>query len=433
MPFSDTRLCPHGFVNNGTLLARLVLTREASREISLKSNISHCLHAPIIALFQTAPMKVGQPKRILFVHRSLTGGHAAAAQAMVDALQEFPGVQAESLNLLSQGSPQDQARQKQAYQLITRHLPRLRRKAFQLAFRGSTVACGLAGLALDWQARRAPQELAAILERKPDLVVATHSVTARMLSYWKKSGQLKCPVQAIATDFRTHRMWKQDSIEHYYVAPGGCKQDLIGFGVSPEKISETGIPIRPHQSRGLPQAELKRHLGLNADLPAVLISGGSLGLQPFSALVDELQQLPHSFQIVCVTAKNAQARQELEQRPPQSHPLIVTGTVSNLGDYLEASDLVLTKPGGLTCSEILAQQKPMVFAELYQGLETPLIARLVETGAAVAGQTVEATAQKVGELLEARRPRPSLVRLSRPKASQEIAKEMLGLKSEDPR
>ena len=370
-----------------------------------------------------------EPLRILFAHRSSTGGHAAAAKAMADELNKYPNVQAESLNLLSVASKKTQESQKKAFAFVTKTVPSLRKLGFDLAFKGSTIACGLAGLAIDAQARGAREELQAIQDRKPDLLVSTHSPTGRMLSYWSKRGQINAPIHSIPTDFRTHRMWKQDAIKHYYVAPGGSKTDLEGFGVKPEDISETGIPIRPIKVSPLSPPELKAQLGLDPNKPVVLVTGGSLGLQPFKLLVDQLEQLPQDFQIVCITAKNEQAKADLEALPQGQHPLHVTGLVNNMDEYIQACDVVLTKPGGLTCSEILAQKKPMVFAELYQGLETPLIARMVKAGVAVAGQTPAATAEKIGKLLEASQSgsdmQARVAELSRPDSARMIAEEML--------
>jgi processive 1,2-diacylglycerol beta-glucosyltransferase len=366
--------------------------------------------------------QASSPYRVLFVHASHTGGHAAAAQAMAEELNTHPDVQAESLNLLSLTSEAERQQGLKAHGFVTQQFPSLRKMGFQLAFSGAQWACGIAGLAIDRRASKAGEMLAGIQERKPDLIVATHSVAARMLNYWKGQEQISAPIHCVPTDFRTHRMWKQDCIEHYYVAPGGSKDDLVGFGVEPERIHETGIPIRAPKLSPLSQTELKSKLGLDPDKPMVLISGGSLGLQPFGKLVSALRERPEDFQIVCIAAKNEKARQELEALPQEGQPLHVTGLVKNMEEWIQASDVVLTKPGGLTCSEILAQGKPMVFAQLYEGLETPLIERMVEAGVARAGSTVEATAQEVGQLLaDPAALKARAQELSRPHSSASVA------------
>ena len=369
------------------------------------------------------------PKRILFVHASHTGGHAAAAKAMVAHFNQIPGVQAESLNLQSTQSSEQREAHMKSFNFVSKTMPALRKWGFELAFKGAAWACGLAGISLDLKAARAHEALAAIQERKPDIIVATHSATARMLNYWKGKEQISAPVHCIPTDFRTHRMWKQDCIEHYYVAPGGSKADLVRFGVPADRISETGIPITPTVP-GASSAELKAKLGLNPDKPMVLISGGSLGLQPYKKLVEALRQRQEDFQIVCVTAKNETARAELAELPEQGQPVHVTGLVDNMPEWIGASDVVITKPGGLTCSEILAQKKPMVFARLYEGgLETPLTERLEESGVALVGDTVEATAEAVASALSDAQVRQRLQRsvseLSRPDSSARIGQHLL--------
>lgn len=372
------------------------------------------------------------PLRILFVHRSATGGHAAAAKAVTEELNKYPNVQAESLNLLSAAEAAPARKGEKSSppsDFMVNASPRLRKLGFDLAFKGSLLYCGLVGLVLGHKASKAGSELQAIKDRKPDLVVVTHSPVGHMLGHWKNQGEFDTPIHSIPTDFRTHRLWKDRAIEHYYVAPGGSKEDLERFGVKPEQISETGIPIKPIADTGLTSTELKVKLGLDPNKPMVLVSGGSLGLQPYGKLVAELEKLPEDFQIVCITAKNAQAKEELEALPAGNHPLHVTGLVGNMNEYIGASDIVLTKPGGLTCSEILAQEKPMVFAELYKGLETPLIARMVEAGVAIAGQTAQETAEKIGRLLSNPEERDAMqarvTQLSRPDSARTIAQELL--------
>ena len=374
-------------------------------------------------------ISASKPLKILVVHASHTGGHAAAAGALAEELNQHEGVQADSVNLLSVTSAKSQQANLRSHDFVSKRFPGLRKLGFGLAFSGNKLACGIAGLALDWKASRADEMLAEIERRQPDVIVATHSVTAHYLEYWTNQGKISAPVHCVPTDFRTHRMWKQDCVQHYYVAPGGSRQDLIDYGVAPEKIHETGIPIRPPVASGLNQADLRAKLGLVPDKPVVLISGGSLGLQPFTMLVKELRKRPEDFQIVCIAAKNEKARQELAELPQTGQPLFVTGLVNNMSEWIEASDIILTKPGGLTCSEILAQKKPMVFAQLYEGLETPLIERLVESGVAVAGPTAEATAAAVGNLFASPQRLQSMKdraeQLSRPDSTETIAHYLL--------
>lgn len=324
----------------------------------------------------------GDPLRVMVVHSSHTGGHRSAAESLVEALSELPNVEAESFNTLDDASNIVKGAQKGFYNLVSDHFPKLRRWGFELAIRGSFLPWWIGTAALGLKAWASPEAAEYINSRQPDVIVSTHSQTNAMLSHWKGSGTITAPVHSVPTDFLAHRMWAQEHIDHYYVATPGVKEDLERFGVDSSQVSVTGIPIKPKYAVTFSedQRAVRERLGLDPDLPTVVIAGGSLGLQPFEKLVKALDERPYPMQVVCVCAKNDQARQTLGGLTT-THPLTTLGFVDNMEDWLRASDVIITKPGGLTSSEILALGKPMIIANPQPGMEEHQSERLAKTGA----------------------------------------------------
>lgn len=338
------------------------------------------------------------PVKVLVVHSSHTGGHRSAAESLVSALEELPNVQAESFNTLSTSSETVTAGQKRLFDLVTKKVPKLRRWGFELAIKGSALPCWLGTQCLKVKAAFSPEALEHIQDFQPDIIVSTHSQTNAMLSHWKGREQIQAPVHSVPTDFLAHRMWAQKNIDHYYVAAPGVAEDLQNFGVAGDRVTVTGIPIKPSFAHPTPPPA--EDLGLDPNLSTVVITGGSLGLQPYAKLVQALNERPYPMQIVCITGKNQKALDELEELKSSSrHPLIARGFVDNMQDWLGACDTVITKPGGLTCSEILALGKPMVLLNPCPGMEEHQAERLTETGVCFSTQDVGEAAATVEDLL----------------------------------
>ncbi|MBM3462145.1 MAG: glycosyltransferase [Armatimonadetes bacterium] len=335
------------------------------------------------------------------MHSSFTGGHAAAADALVSALSELPNVQADSFNTLSVSSSTVQDGQKAFYNLVSNRVPTLRRIGFDLAINGSPVASAIGNAFLSVKAMLSPEVLEHFEREKPDLIVSTHSQTNSMLAYWKENGDLHPPVHSVLTDFLGHRMWAQDAIGHYYVATEAVRDDLERFGVDNSLVSVTGIPVKPALAAPPEPTEITcQRLGLDPHTPTILIMGGSLGDQKYADIIPALDRSPYPMQIVAITAKNADAKAELDQmRATLTHPLHVLGFTKNVEDYLRAADVVVTKPGGLTASEIFALRKPMIVANPYVGMEEHQAKRLSKTGVAWVANSGEEVRDHVERVL----------------------------------
>jgi processive 1,2-diacylglycerol beta-glucosyltransferase len=241
----------------------------------------------------------------------------------------------------------------------------------------------------------------------------------------KKNGKALPPLWVQVTDFDVHALWVHPHVDRYCVASEEVAFRLADRGVPREKISVTGIPVMPQFSATLERAVCARELGLAPDKFTVLMMAGGAGVGRPDDLAKRLLQLPDDLQIVALAGRNADLLKRLQslskQHPGKLFPIGFTTTVERV---MTAADLVVTKPGGLSVSECLAKERPMLLVSPIPGQEERNADYLLESGAAIKAVDAATLEFKLARLL-ADRPRLAAMsaaakRIARPGAAAEV-------------
>ncbi len=376
------------------------------------------------------PEDVFDGAKVWLVHGSHTGGHASAARSLKEALERRPGVSAEIINMAETSSNETPASMAAEVALKGGDWIRnIRSWVFDQQYEGNDFLKWISNKVMKREGRHQEAFLNRLETERPDVLVSTMSATNSLLSQWSDDGVIRQPVQSVLTDFASHQMWAQENIAKYYVATPAVKQDLQKFGVDADKVSVTGIPIKQDfASQAQSPGEARKALGLDPEKPLVLMLGGSLGYGSFSESLSAMDSTEGNFQMAAITGKNENLRRELEALETNKN-LHVEGYVTNMPTWIDAADLVVTKPGGLTCSEILAKGKPMILQNAESGLEGRLVRRLEESGVALVVDGAEDMARTVSELIKEPQKLDALKAKARavgkPTSSDEIADSIL--------
>lgn len=220
-------------------------------------------------------------------------------------------------------------------------------------------------------------------ETKPDVIVCTHFLPLELLSDLKGRGKLDIPVHAVITDVSPHAFWVYPNIEQYYVATPSAARELQRKGFPAERIRVTGIPVDPIFSQRTPAVAARAKLGL-PEKPTVLLLSGGFGVGPMKQMLASFKDSRSDLSLVVVAGKNAELEKECKTLAAKlSVPVKVHGFVTNMHQLMDAADLIVTKPGGLTTTEILAKGKPMALVAPIPGQEQRNCEYLLEEGAAV--------------------------------------------------
>src|SRR5262249_9558435 len=115
-------------------------------------------------------------------------------------------------------------------------------------------------------------------------------------------------------------------------------------------------------------------------------------------ILSALDKVDRTFQTIVVTGKNEVLRRDLAAQD-RSHPTHVLGYASNMHELMAVADLILTKPGGLTTSEVLAVGKPIFILKPIPRQEAANSDFLLENRAAAKVNRVEDLPYRIDQLL----------------------------------
>jgi processive 1,2-diacylglycerol beta-glucosyltransferase len=216
-------------------------------------------------------------------------------------------------------------------------------------------------------------------------------------------------------------------VDLYCVAAEETKARLVARGAKAENIVATGIPIAAKFSSKPDVKAVRKQYGLRDDLGVMLVLSGGFGMGPVAEILEELDKVPNKFQTVVVTGRNEELRRDLAAQD-RKHPTHILGFASNMHELMAISDLVITKPGGLTSSEALAMGKPLFILNPIPGQEAANSDFLLERGAAGKVNRVEDLPYRIEQLLGSKKlvqMAAAAKALGRPQAAANVCREVM--------
>ncbi len=223
-----------------------------------------------------------------------------------------------------------------------------------------------------------------IEEFKPDAIICTHFLPAEILAQLIKKDLLDCPVWVQVTDFDLHRMWVHQGMAGYFVANAEIAFRLQTQGISSNEIHVTGIPIMPAFAKEHSRESYSAAFGFDPQKVTFLMMSGGSGIGKLARVAKQLMRVDHDFQLIVVAGKNAEALSALQSLQTQyPHRLFPYGFTDQVEQLMACSDLVISKPGGLTTAECLAMGLPMIVSAPIPGQEERNANYLLESGAAL--------------------------------------------------
>jgi len=234
----------------------------------------------------------------------------------------------------------------------------------------------------------------------PAAVVCTHFLPLELIGSLSPHHRHNLPLFGVVTDFAAHALWYCDSVNAYYVASEEARRQLRRKGQPNTGLALTGIPVMPEFAERTTPAAGRERLGLRPDLPAVLVLSGAYGVTPTLDLLRACAAEPPPCQFLVVAGRNPKLEQGAREAVAGAGlTATVYGFVNNVHELMDAADLIVSKPGGLSTAETLAKGRPMVIVEPIPGQEQRNAEWLLENGAAVRLYEAGDAAWKLAALL----------------------------------
>lgn len=366
---------------------------------------------------------------LLLLHATAGAGHTRAAQAIATALSQQGSSSHQVVDTLACTSAFFRKMYAKAYIDLVQTAPSLWGQLYERAdvVKSPRSKTARARLAFDKLNSKAFGAL--LQDTAPAAILCTHFLPLELLSDLKGQGRLSTPVHAVVTDVSPHAFWVYPHIDHYHVATPAGARELVCKGIAPERISVTGIPVDPVFAHSTPAPAMRAQLGLPERPTALLLSGG-FGVGPLLAMLDSLAKADTGLSLVVVAGRNVELEAACRTRAASlATPVTVHGFVRNIHELMDAADVVVTKPGGLTTNEVLAKGKPMVLMAPIPGQEQRNCEFLLEEGAAVRLYDEADTAWYLQTLLDdsgkVQRMTANALRIARPQAAADIAQALL--------
>ena len=235
---------------------------------------------------------------------------------------------------------------------------------------------------LAYKYKKRIQEL--IEDSNPDMILFTNPFPSTLVSHLKRKNKINTYTATIITDYTAHSVWLDPTIDSYFVGSNVLKQEMMDSGIEGSKIHITGIPIDNKFEIESNREDTILELGLDINLPTVLIMGGGLGLGSIEEILETTDKIDRELQLIVVAGKNELLKNELQNRAYNpKHKVKVLGFCHNINELMGCSHLLVSKAGGLTMTEAIAKELPVLIFDPIPGQEVKNAQYFSDIGAAM--------------------------------------------------
>jgi len=382
----------------------------------------------------TQPENPDAPK-ILIASASVGAGHNQAAKAIAETLRlSMPQARVEVVDTLTFAPWCFRAYYAGGYELLVTRLPRLYGWSFRLTDHPRGPRRGLLERVRLFDERQFLRRFAGYIRRTaPDLVINTHFLPSPLIGHMIRRGRYAGRQMTVVTDVLVHRFWLSENVDRWFVPAESTAERLRAWGIEPDRITVSGIPIHPKWDEPLDRQEILANWSLPADRPIVLLTGGAeFTCGPIVRIARDIVQRSGEAFVAVLAGRNKDLLARLAQAPEAGRDIVGIPFTDRVHELVAACTLMATKAGGLSTAECLAKAAPMVLLKPVPGQEAGNAEHFAQNGAAVIARDDNEVADVVVRLLANRdklaRMSDAPSRLYRPGAQTivEAVRRMLG-------
>lgn len=331
---------------------------------------------------------VDKQKRVLILMTDTGGGHRASAEAIKTTFELEYGdeYQVTITDLWTEHTPWPFNQLPKSYSFLVKH-----NTLWKATFHGTAPRFVHQPHFAFTSVFIARKVMRGLLKHRPDVIVSVHPLMQHVpIRLLKARGLLKkIPFTTVVTDLSTgHPTWFHRLVTRCYCPSKEVAERALRAGLKPSQIRVFGLPIRPSFCRTVrPKRELRGELGMDDDLPAVLLMGGGEGMGPVEATAKALGKSLYDEetgrakgQLVVICGRNKKLIKKL-QSAVWSIPVQIKGFQTNMEEWMGACDCIITKAGPGTIAEAMIRGLPVLLNDYIAGQEVGNVPYVVNNGA----------------------------------------------------
>lgn len=346
-----------------------------------------------------------EAKKVLLLSCGTGGGHNIAAKAIQESLQE-KGIQADFMEYLDIISPTLKDKINNLYLRTTEKEGRVFKKVYRLGELYQKTKLKSPVYGLNRLSRR--KLYAYITENKYSYVVTTHLFAAEALTAIKKEHEIH--FMEIATDYVSIPFWEETNPDYFVIPHENLKKTFLAKGFEEEKLLPYGIPVFQKYSKTDCKKACKSKLGLKIEQRYVLILNGSMGFGNVMLMTEELLKNVKDINFIIACGNNKKLLKKMQEKYQNEKRILVLAYTDCLNQYMASSEIVLSKPGGLTTTEIATMRKPMIHTMPIPGCENYNADFFEKRKMAIQCKSIQEIVEKTKLLLEDEKQRNEMIK-----------------------
>lgn len=315
--------------------------------------------------------------KILIFYASYGGGHLKAAESINECIlnnYKDKNIEVELIDCMKYVNKAIEKMTTAAYREMAKKMPWAWGKIYNDSQKGP-----LAHISSRSNKIMAIKLLRLLREKQPDLIISTHPFGSQMCSYLKRKRKINAKIATILTDFAPHSQWLvgSDYTDYFFVAHDKMKSYLLSQNIEENKIFVTGIPLSNKFLCKYDRNDVLKNFELKDNKFNILFFGGGefgLGKTRTVEIFEEFSKFAKSrdFQVIGIAGKNEKMKLAFENIVRENNceeNVKVLEFTNKVPELMSISDLVVTKPGGMTTTESLASELPMIIINPIPGQE----------------------------------------------------------------
>lgn len=256
-------------------------------------------------------------------------------------------------------------------------------------------------------------------------VITTHLFAMEALTCIKKDKNFKVPCYGVFTDYTCIPFVAETHLNGYFIPQKDLLPEIVKKGIKENLTFDTGIPVSQKFCTKLKKEEARKALGLNKTKPVILIMSGGVGCGNLVKLCKELLKFGNKdFTALVLVGRNRKLKKEIDRRFFKYNCFKTVSFTKEVNIYMNAADVMVSKPGGLTTTEAAVANIPLVHLLAFSGCETKNADFFSSRGMSLLAKNIKSAVECIWQLIDNKEQADTMLSMQRtyinPNAAEEI-------------